>query len=455
MKALQLEEDIVFSPHTEVLGNPVHLGRHTAPNRLIVHPMEGFDAQEDGSPGELSFRRYRRYGAGGAGLIWFEATAVIPEARTNPHQFYLHSGNVAAFGRLVEETLAINRRLYGTGREPVCILQLTHSGRYSKPEGRPAPVLVQHNPYLDGVMNIPANYPLLSDDELEQLEDVFVRAAQLAYRAGFHGVDIKHCHRYLGSDLLASYQREGRYGGSLANRTRFLRNIVSKIRDRLGKDFLVTTRLNVYDGLPYPYGWGTPTVRKIAEGQGDNATPDPDRFEEGISQPEGPARSTPPPEDLTEPLAVLRQLQDLGVRLVSITAGNPYYNPHINRPFDVPVPGAPRPPEHPLQGVARLFRLTARLQKALPEMVLIGAGYSWLRHYMGQAAAANIASGRVKMVGLGRGAFAYPDFARDLLENGTLQAGKTCITCSRCTQLMREGRNTGCVVFDREVYGNT
>ena len=188
--------------------------------------MEGFDAAPDGSPQELTFRRYRRYAAGGAGLIWFEATAILHEARSNPAQLYLHRGNVDVYRRLVEETRRAAREAFG--REPILIVQLTHSGRYSKPAGVPVPLIAHHSAVLDPLHKLPADYPLVTDDYLDRLQDTYVEAARLAAEAGFDGVDIKSCHRYLLSELLASFTREGKYGGSFENRTRMLRETLTQ-----------------------------------------------------------------------------------------------------------------------------------------------------------------------------------------------------------------------------------
>jgi 2,4-dienoyl-CoA reductase-like NADH-dependent reductase (Old Yellow Enzyme family) len=299
----------------------------------------------------------------------------------------------------------------------VAVLQLTHSGRFSKL----VPAIAAHVETLDSKLGLPSDYPLISDGELETLEDHFVAAAKLARQVGFGAVDIKACHGYLASELLAAHTRPGRYGGSFENRTRFLTNIVQKIGEEIGDELALAVRLNAYDGIPYPHGWG------VAQG--------------GTAQ-----------EDLTEPIRLVRLLYDKGVRMVSISAGNPYYNPHVTRPFDTPVKGGTVPSEHPLLGVARLFRITRQIQQAVPEMVVVGAGYSWLRQYLGYAAAANIRNGWVTIAGVGREALAYPDFARDLLTKGELDPKKTCITCSRCSHLMRECGTAGCVVFDPQVY---
>jgi NADPH-dependent glutamate synthase beta subunit-like oxidoreductase/2,4-dienoyl-CoA reductase-like NADH-dependent reductase (Old Yellow Enzyme family) len=402
-----------------ILAEPVTVGRFRLPNRFAVHPMEGFDSDTKGAPGPLSFRRYRRYAEGGAGLLWFEATAVLWEARSNPGQLWLHEGSVDAFARLVAETRRTAREAWG--REPVLVLQLTHSGRYSKPAGVPRPLIAHHSPILDPLHRLPADYPLLTDDDLDRLQDHFVAAARLAARAGFDGVDIKGCHRYLAAELHASFTRSGRYGGSFENRTRLLRETMTRIREEVPGVF-VTTRLNAYDAIAYPYGFGVSTY--------DYRVP-----------------------DLSEPLRYVGLLKGMGIPLLNLSIGNPYYNPHYGRPYDFQVYGANLPEEHPLQGIARFLAITRTVQMAYPDLPVIGSGYAWLRHFMPNVAAAVVQSGGATLVGQGRGAFAYPDSVRDILAKGAMDPGKCCVTCSGCTQIMRDGAKTGCVLHDAEVYG--
>ncbi|NOZ56593.1 MAG: hypothetical protein GXO73_07370, partial [Calditrichaeota bacterium] len=417
-KARELGLDLPFSDDIDVLLQPLNLAGHRLANRLAIHPMEGFDADHEGRPGELAFRRYRRYAEGGSSLIWFEATAVVPEARSNPHQFYLHSGSLDTFKRLVEST----RRHAYRGQDLVLILQLTHSGRYSKPEGKPKPIIAHHSPILDPPLGLPPDYPLISDDELDALQERFVQAARLAAEAGFDGVDIKACHRYLVSELLASFTREdSRYGGTFENRTRFLRETAEKIRREV-PSLLVTTRLNVYDAIPYPYGFGV-------------------------------ARNGDTRPDLTEPLELIGALLEIGLSVLNVSMGNPYFNPHIGRPYDKPIVGLAPPQEHPLEGVARLIHLAGEVQKAFPDLPVVGTGYSWLRHYFPLVAAGVLEQGLATLIGQGRGAFAYPDSVKDLIEKGELEPRKTCIACSACTQIMRDGGQTGCVIRDNAVYG--
>ncbi len=410
---LPIDEDL------SILGERVEIGSLATPNRFAVQPMEGFDSTSDGSPGELSFRRYTRYARGGSGLIWFEATAVLDEARSNPGQLCLHRDNVDAFTRLVEATRRTACDAHG--HEVVMVIQLTHSGRYSKPTGIPRPLIAHHSAVLDPKHNLPNDYPLVTDEYLDRLQTTYVEAARLAARAGFDGVDIKSCHRYLVSELLASHTREGKYGGSLENRSRLLREVLEKITREVPELF-ITTRMNVYDAIPYPYGFGV----------------DRDDFQK---------------PQLSEPLAVIEQLRALGMPLLNVSIGNPYYNPHYGRPFDHPVVGVDAPDEHPLAGVVRFINITRTIQEAVPELPVVGGGYTWLRHLMPQVAAGVIRTKGATLIGQGRGAFAYPDSPNDVLTKGHMDPAKTCVTCSGCTQIMRDGAMTGCVIRDSGIYG--
>jgi len=406
---------IPLSVDTGVLGEPLALGGAIVPNRIVVQPMEGCDGTSDGKPGELTFRRYGRFAEGGAGMIWFEAAAVVPGGRGNPRQLLFTKDNIGDMKRLLDDTLQRAERRYGASRRPYTVLQLTHSGRYSRPFSEPAPLTAAENPHLKT-----AGSPrVLSDEELEELEDIFADAAAMAGEIGFDAVDIKSCHRYLISELLSARTRRGRYGGSFENRTRFLLNVVGKIRGRSPGVPAVAVRLNCYDALPYPYGWGVD-------------------------------EDDPRKCDLTEPVRLVRLLQEKGVELVNITAGNPYHNPHVNRPYDT---GPYVPPEHPLAGVERMLRMSREIRTAVPGMAVVASGFTWLREFGAHAAAGGIGEGWFDLAGFGRQAFAYPDFPDALLTGGGMERKKCCITCGKCSEIMRYGGMAGCVVRDAEVYG--
>lgn len=409
-----LDAGLPFTEDTSVLAKELCVGAKIIPNRLACQAMEGCDGTLSGEPGELTLRRYGRFARGGAGLIWFEATAVMQEGRANPRQLYIREENLDAFKSTVE--MIKEEALKANGVEPIVIMQATHSGRYSKPEGTPAPLIAYNNPIFEGDTPIAAER-VVSDDYLDLVKEKLIEGARLAEQAGFDGVDIKACHRYLNSELLSAYNRPGRYGGSLENRTRLLRESIQGAMEVTGKEFLVSSRLNVYDGFPRPYGFGV--------------------GERGVDF------------DPTEPVWLLQQLRDAGVKLLNITMGNPYFNPHVNRPFAV---GKYQPEEHPLSGVARMLHGTAQLKKAVPEIAILCSALSYLGAAAPHVAAGFIGNGDMDLAGFGRLTFACPDFANDILKNGQLQKNKLCICCSKCSNIMRAGGTPGCVIRDREVY---
>lgn len=406
---LPLSEDL------SALQREVKIGSKTAANSIAIQPMEGCDGTADGCPAELTLRRYDRFARSGAGLIWAEAVAITPEGRANPRQLWLTRDNLDEYKKFVAGIKETCMR--ENGFEPVVIMQATHSGRYSKPEGVPAPLIAYNNPIFEGDKPIAAER-ILSDDYLYGLIDKFGASASLAEQAGFDGVDIKCCHRYLNSELLSAYTRKGDFGGSLENRTRLLRSGVAAAQAATGSDFIVTSRLNVYDGFAYPYGWG------VREGEGTEV-------------------------DLTEPLELVRVLhQEMGMKLLDVTIGNPYFNPHVNRPYD----GGPYvPSEHPLEGVARMAHCVAEIQRANPELKVISSGLSYLRQFSANLAAGELENGVCSIAGFGREAFAYPDFPQDIFKKGAMEPNKCCIACGKCTELMRAGSTAGCVIRD-EVY---
>jgi 2,4-dienoyl-CoA reductase-like NADH-dependent reductase (Old Yellow Enzyme family) len=427
---------IALAEDAGALAAAVRVGPFMLANRLVIHPMEGCDGNLDGTPGDLTFRRWRRFAEGGASLLWGEATAILAEVRANPRQLLITRVTLPELRRLLEETRAARRKRFGKADEFVVGLQLTHSGRWS----RAGPIIAHHGRAIDAVRHCD-DVPAMTDLELERLEDRFVDAAAMARDAGFNFIDIKQCHTYLLNELLGARDRSGTYGGDFDGRTRFVRNVFAKIRARLGDSIMLATRLNVFDGMPYlkdDAGTGVPAAFDLP-------------YREGW----GVEASDPSRPDLGEPLRLIGELRSLGLAMVNVSMGSPYFNPHIGRPFErAPVDGY-APPEHPLAGVERHLRLAAEVQRAHPDLPVVGTGYSWLRHYALHAGAANVAAGGVSMVGLGRGALAYPDFAVDALEGGGMQRDKACIGVSYCTALMRAKHNelgqyaTGCVPRDR------
>jgi NADPH2 dehydrogenase len=446
--AARLGHDLTLSQRYDVLFQPISIGSKRCGNRLAVQPMEGCDGTPDGRPDELTFRRYVRFGAGGAKLIWAEATAISDAGRANPRQLWLCDHTASAIEDMLARCRMAHRDVLGADDDLIVGLQLTHSGRY----GYRKTLLATHDPILDPLTvdkatgrTVDQSFPLLTDDELARIEDDYLVAARLAAKIGVDFIDIKQCHRYLLSELLAARNRPGKFGDSLENRTQLVRQIVGRIRSEL-PELVIATRFNAYDGIPYRKADGT----RAGE-------PAPHHL------PLEAAFGTDPQnhqlEDLREPVQLAVWLREAGVGLLNVTAGNPYANPHVVRPADHPPVDGYDPPEHPLLGVLRQFRLARAIQAAVPDIPVIGSGYSWLQEFAMQAAAANIADGSVAFVGMGRATLAQPDFARNLKEQGRLDPRQTCRTFSYCTNLMRSKQHpmgqypTGCPPFDKEIYG--
>jgi NADPH2 dehydrogenase len=439
---------IELSADYSALFRPVRIGPLVARNSCLIHPMEGCDGTLDGKPSELTLRRYLRFAQGGAAVIWGEATAVREEGRANTRQLWINDSNWQEFARLVDRMRradVFDRNGGGTG-QLVLGLQLTHSGRYSYGK----PFILQRDPGLDQTtfedpitkkIKLGPEYPVVSDEYIAELEDDYVRAARLAQRAGFDFVDIKQCHRYFLNEMLASRARGGVWGGDYENRTRFIKSIVGRIVAE-APGMLVATRMNAFDGVPFTTdpetGRGTPRAHEL-----------PYRYGWGTQSAE-PGRP-----DLSEPIRLASELKDLGLSMLSISMGNPYANPHYLRPADTPPPDGYGAPEHPAIGSRRHFDVTAEFQRALPDLPVVGAGYSWLRWLMCDAAAANIAPGNSALAGFGRAAIAYPEFLRDIAAGDRMDKNKVCITVSYCTALMRFKHNadrqfeTGCAVRDK------
>jgi NADPH2 dehydrogenase len=425
-----------------VLAQPVRIGDRRIGNSLAIHPMEGCDGELDGRPGELTWRRYKRFAAGGAKLLWFEATAICREGRANPRQLWINPNTEDDYARLIDTIRNDHAAAFGTADDLLVPMQLTHSGRYSYPDR----IIAYHNPWIDRKTNTPASQKPISDSDLERLEDVYVEAAGRALRAGFNAIDIKIVHGYLLSELSGAKTRAAPYGGSLENRLRLPINVMRKVRDRWGRKILIAARLGCFDSVPFFIDDKTKTGI-------------PADFERPYAYGFGVDPENPLENDIEEVKNAVSLLRSAGLELLNISLACPYYNPHIGRPFERPDDGNYESPEHPMLGVDRHFRIAGELQRAFPDLPMVGTGYSWLQKYAVNAAAHNVASGAIRIAGMGRASLAYPDFARDALEKGELEELRVCKTLTYCTYLMRQKNNAlgqfpaGCPPFDKEGYG--
>ncbi len=414
-KASALNAFIPLQQDLFPLFQPLTLDALRAENRIVFQPMEGTDGTPDGAPDELTCRRYERFAKAGPGLIWFEAVATVPEGRASAYQLYLTEKNTDAFKRLNDHIRETSMKL--NGYAPILVMQATNSGRYSRPNGTPAPRIAYSCPPLEDTP-LPEEC-IVSDEELRVYEAAYEKPARLCQKAGFDGMDVKCCHRYLACELLSAYTRKGEYGGSFENRTRFLKNCYrASLSGISGGDFFLTSRMNAYDGFAYPYGFG---VRKGADLE----------------------------PDMTEAIQLINELkEEFRIPLINVTMGNPYKNPHVNRPYDQ---GNYVPDEHPLEGIGRMMKGVSEIQHAV-DVPVIGSAFSYLRQFSMNLAAAMVANGHAAMCGFGRMAFACPEFVRDARENGCIDKNRVCLTCGGCAQLLRSGRPAGCILRDREVY---
>ena len=427
------------------LAQPITVDGLTVGNRIAVHPMEGWDGTPDGRPTEATVRRWRRFGASGAKLIWGgEAVAVRPDGRANPNQLLVSASHKPGLAALRDALLDEHRAVAGSTDGLVVGLQLTHSGRYSVPEvkGRPEPRVAYRHPILDRRVGVADDSRVLSDDDVRRLIDDYVAAARVAADVGFDFVDVKHCHGYLGHEFLSAATRPGDFGGSFENRTRFLRDIVAGAR-AAAAGLRVGVRLSAFDVVPF-----RPDPARSTPGKPGPGVPEPHdallpyRWAFGAN-PDDPTRP-----DLGETVRFLELLRSLNVRLVNLTAGSPYYNPHVQRPAYYPPSDGYQPPEDPLVGVARQMRVVRELRARFPDLLMVGTGYSYLQDFLPHVAQAAVREGWVDCVGLGRAVLSYPEILWDAATGTPPQTKKVCRTFSDCTTAPRNGLPSGCYPLD-------
>lgn len=435
-----IKADIPFKEHLSAPGQS-SLGQsfqlksgQTIGNRFCILPMEGWDGTTDGLPTEHTKRRWHNFALSGAKLLWgCEAVAVCPEGRANPNQLMINEQNLHAYKDLYNDLVSDHKTKFGSTSDLLIGLQLTHSGRFAIPDSdriRKPQTLYRHS-ILDKKFNIPADHKLMTDDEIDKLVDDFVTAAGLAKEAGFQFVDVKHCHGYLGHEFLSAKTREGKYGGSLKNRMRFLTSIVEGIRAT--SNIPVAVRLSAFDFIPYKKDDSNIGIPEQVNQSYDEAFGG-DEKGTGI--------------DLTEVFEMLGYFEELGIELLCITAGSPYYVPHIQRPAIFPPSDGYLPPEDPLAGVARQIQITNEIKKKFPNLAIVGSAYSYLQEWLPNVAEAVVEEKGADFIGLGRMVLSYPEMPDDILKGNQLVRGSICRTFSDCTTAPRIGMISGCFPLD-------
>jgi 2,4-dienoyl-CoA reductase-like NADH-dependent reductase (Old Yellow Enzyme family) len=391
-----------------MINTPIKIGTVEICNRVVLQPMEGCDCNTDGSPSELTVEKYMKSAKSGAGLVWFEANAVCPEGRTNPRQMMLTRENLPEFKALLENMRRVASDECGV--KQTYILQLTHSGRQSI-----VPMIAYRHPIYEEKRPV-GDENIVTDEYLDTLAEKYAASARLAVEAGFDGVDVKSCHGYLFQELLSAFNRDGRYGGCFENRIKLYLDCFKAVRDAIPAEILLTSRLSVSDMVPKPYGFGTTEQNEL---------------------------------DMCEPDLLIKALVDEGLQMLNVTVGNPYYNPHVNRPYRN---GGYIPPESADTGLARFVEIEKHIKERIPTLTVVGSGLSYYRNDLFEQSLKQLNEGVCDLVGYGRMWLAYPEFYRDYTE-GKFEAKKCCLACSKCTVLMRNKKVSGCAVFN-EYYRN-
>ncbi|MCG8605887.1 NADH:flavin oxidoreductase [bacterium] len=433
---LPFDEELKSGPDSP-LAKPFQLANgFTIGNRCAVLPMEGWDGTRDGRPTEDTIRRWRRFGQSGAKLIWGgEAVAVRDDGRANPEQLMINERTLGDIALLRETLVEAHKEHFGNGDDLLVGLQLTHSGRFARPNCKtvPEPKILYHHPILDKKVNLNPQAPVMSDAEIDRLVDDFVTAARRSHEAGYAFVDIKHCHGYLGHEFLSAIDRTGKYGGSLENRTRFLRDVTTAIRSEV-PSLGIAVRVSAFDFIPFRPGAGFDGQPELTNARDYRWAFGGDESGTGI--------------DLEEPYALLDLLASLDIQMVCTSAGSPYYNPHIQRPAFFPPFGGYLPPEDPLVGVARQIEVTARLKQHRPDLLFVGSGYSYLQEWLPNVAQRVVSTDMADFVGIGRMVLSYPEILADVLAGRELLRKRICRTFSDCTTAPRNGMVSGCYPLD-------
>ncbi len=435
---IPVDDDVLSIHDDSPMAQPYRIGSLDVGNRWCIHPMEGWDANRDGSPSELTMRRWRNFGRSGAKLIWGgEAAAVQPGGRANPNQTLAVPANETGLRRLLDSVNGAHTEAFGSLDRFVVGLQLTHSGRFSRPNSkRLEPKIAYHHPLLDQKFGIASDDDSIvwTDDGLERLIDSYVLAAETAARAGFAFVDIKACHGYLLHEFLSARVRPGKYGGDFDGRTRLLLTIIDRVRQSCPR-LAIVIRLSLFDSIPYQpsRGVGQPMEHT-------SLLP----YEYGF----GVNLLNPREIDLDEPIELLRRLVERGVVAANLSCGSPYYNPHLQRPAIFPPSDGYQPPEDPLIGVARQLNATRDCKQRFPNLPIVGTGYSYLQDFLPHVAQAVVRDGWADAVGLGRVVLSYPDLPADTLFGRPLQRKRICRTFSDCTTAPRHGLVSGCYPLD-------
>lgn len=387
----------------EILLSPIKIGTRTCVNRFFSQAMECNDADADGNPTDLTYQRYENLFKGEAGMVSLEAITITDKNRSRMNQLFIMPKNQAALTNFV-------RRMREVNHKTLFIFQLTHSGELSNPE---------FSKRLS-VKPLPGfRADVFTEDEFEKIMDDFVLAAKMTYDVGADGIDMKFCHGYLGSQILRPYNtRKWKYGGAWENRRQFAYDLYERIRKAVpDENFLIGSKISVWEGFPGGFGTAGPDTPVI---------------------------------DLTEPVDLVKGLEERGAQYFIQSAGSPSITISLTQADK----------DHPYfaylhQYFAKVFR--DNLKK---ETVVIGSNYS----VFGKGAnklqavlpensallaygAQNISKGYTDMVAVGRQSLADSMLPRKLREDREAEINY-CTTCDNCLELLIQQSPIGCATYN-------
>lgn len=361
------------------------IGSKTAPNRLVSQAMEGNDGGPGGSVSERALNRYRKLAEGKWGIVIVEALSVTAQSLARKNGMILNRENLQGFKTLVSDFKKINP-------EGLILFQISHSGYKSGPFSRKTTI-------CPGIRD--ADY--LTTEEIEEIRKSFVQSVLLAEEAGADGCDFKMCHGYFGGEMLRpANRRDDKWGSSFENRTRFLREGICEIKEKLkSRDFILGSRLSLYEGIRG--GCGTIGSREILE-------------------------------DLGEMDRIVRLMEELGMDYVNVSAGIPGVTSEITRPT-----------KQSKFLYLHLARYAEHVKKLKTSLAVIGSGYTILAGEAAGFAEENIKNDHVDFAGFGRMSFSDPLYPAKIESDEEINY---CTACSGCSRLMIRQVNDGCIIFD-------
>lgn len=353
----------------------------TIPNRFVAQAMEINTAGTGGSVSEGVIKRYNELARGGWGIVFIEATSITDAHLARQNGLVLNKANLDGFKRLVDEFKAINDK-------SLLLIQLTHSGRQSGAFSQKVKV------YDDEQSDI----PVLTETELDAIKEQFAEAIKLANRAGLDGVDVKACHGYLGGEFLRPLnKRSDKYGGSIANRARFISDLIAVAKDQ-HPAFIVGSRISVFEGIRG--GCGTANENELIE-------------------------------DFTDMHEILTRFIDAGTDYINVSGGIPTKTPLLTRPLK----------NGEFYRISH-YRYTKVLKQALSQVAVIGSTYTTGDETCLSLAQENITKGYTDFVGFGRQNLADPLFPVKAVEDP--EAIDYCTLCGKCSLLLKDDKNIYC-----------